>query len=286
MDFAIQQLQLGKTLTNKRNADQSLDIVKKAGFNGIELNGFMIRKSPFIVKVLTDLYSMPIKNSGKLNWKELVDTHNLKVVSIHEDIGTLENKIDMVIEECHKYNTDTVVLTGLYQYEYGIEDKVRCLAERLNKIGERLSKENISFLYHNHNVEFVKVSREQRAYDIIVENTNPDYVNFEFDSFWASTSGADAISYMRKLGSRQKLHHICDNGNLSKKEFLTPIIKMNAVELGEGTLNLEELLKIDMENQVKYVILEQHQNYIHENPLESLSLSGDYLKSMARILGL
>lgn len=280
MKTGIQQLQLGRLLTNEKKTLQYLQTLSKDGFDGIELNGFMIRKNPFIVKMLTQLGGMPIKKSDKFNWLRLIQKSKMEVISIHEDIQTLETKLDMVINEAKEFNTKYIVLTGNYKFDYTDLKNIKDLAFRLNKIGENLRKEGISFLYHNHNVEFVRVDNQEFAYDVLIKETNPEYVNFEFDSYWTSVSGVDVISYMKKLGSRIKLHHICDNGNIKKGESITPIIKMKACELGSGCLNLKEMIKLDYENNVDYVILEQHKNHIDNNPMESARLSLKYLKEI------
>ena len=280
MKIGIQQLQIGSILKNEKDTLNNLKLLKEKGFDYIELNGFMIRKNPFIVKMLTSLSGMPIKSSDKFNWEKLINDSKLDVLSIHEDINTLESNLDLVINECRIFNSKYVVLTGNYKFDYTSEENVIKLAQRLTNIGKNLIKHNINFLYHNHNVEFVKVNSNQFAYDILINNTDDKYVNFEFDSYWASVSGVDAISYMEKLGSRIKLHHICDNGSLKKGESITPIIKMKACELGKGCLNLKKMVELDYINNVDYIILEQHKNHIDNDPLKSAIISCAYLKEI------
>lgn len=280
MKIGIQQIQIGRLLTNQNKTLNYLKELKINGFNCIELNGFMIRKNPFIVKMLTQLGGMPIKKSDKFDWDKLIKKSDLEVIAIHEDIQTLENNIGLVINESKLFNTKYVVLTGNYKFDYTSKKNVDNLAIRLNKIGENLKKEGISFLYHNHNVEFSHVDKSNLAYDRLIELTNPEYINFEFDSYWPSVSGVDAIYYMKKLGNRIKLHHICDNGNVKKGISLTPIIKLKATELGQGCLNLKDMIKIDYDNKVECVILEQHKNHIDNNPLKSAEISINYLKEI------
>jgi hypothetical protein len=98
MEFGVQQLQLGKILNKESKARTALKVMKEAGFNSIELNGFMIRKSPFIVRLLTSAYGMPIKKSFKFDWKKMLKDYDLHVISIHEDLDTLETNLDMVIQ--------------------------------------------------------------------------------------------------------------------------------------------------------------------------------------------
>ncbi|MEI2995161.1 MAG: hypothetical protein V8T24_09905 [Roseburia hominis] len=75
---------------SEEKARETIRLMKEAGYDGIELNGFMIKKMPPIVRVLTTLAGMPIGKTAKLDWKKLIADTGLKVVSIHEDLGRLE----------------------------------------------------------------------------------------------------------------------------------------------------------------------------------------------------
>ena len=43
---AVQQIMLGTVTAKENQAVQTLSAIKKAGYDGIELNGFMIRPRP------------------------------------------------------------------------------------------------------------------------------------------------------------------------------------------------------------------------------------------------
>ena len=113
----------------------------------------------------------------------------------------------------------------MYRFDYSDEGSVRELAKRLNKAGEALRAQGISLLYHNHNVELLQVKPGLRAYDVLLSDTDPACVGFEFDSYWFTDGGADAREWMRRLGSRMKLWHVTDRGFRQKGPALTPILK-------------------------------------------------------------
>ena len=50
MTKAIQQIMLGTVTKNEKQAAESLKRIKAAGYDGIELNGFMIKPTSFLVK--------------------------------------------------------------------------------------------------------------------------------------------------------------------------------------------------------------------------------------------
>lgn len=53
MTKAIQQIMLGTVTKNEKQAAESLKRIKAAGYDGIELNGFMIKQTSFLVRMLT-----------------------------------------------------------------------------------------------------------------------------------------------------------------------------------------------------------------------------------------
>ena len=143
MKIGIQQLQIGSILKNEKDTLNNLKLLKEKGFDYMELNGFMIRKNPFIVKMLTSLSGMPIKSSDKFNWEKLINDSKLDVLSIHEDINALESNLDLVISECRIFNSKYVVLTGNYKFDYNNEKNLLDLCQRLNKIGKSLKEKGI-----------------------------------------------------------------------------------------------------------------------------------------------
>ena len=56
---AVQQIMLGTVSGSNNEAEKTLSAIKNAGYEGIELNGFMIRPTPFLVRMLTKAAGMP-----------------------------------------------------------------------------------------------------------------------------------------------------------------------------------------------------------------------------------
>lgn len=268
---------LGTVMGSEKQARQTLSAIREAGYDGIELCGFMIHPMGLIVRLLTKAAGMPVGKGGNLNWMELVKESGLTVMSLHLDLGTLERDPRAAAEEAKTFGTSYIVITGMYRFDYGDEVAVRTLANRLNQAGKALKEEGISLLYHNHNVELRPVSSGKRAYDILLEETDPEYVNFEFDSYWFAEAGADALLWMRKLGDRMKLWHINDRGSRGAGTSMTPILKSDSMELGTGNMPLDALLEQAKSVNCEGVILESHRNWIDKSPVKSLQLSGKYL---------
>ena len=273
----IQQFMLGSVMNNEAQTRDTLRTIRQAGYEGIELCSFMTHPTGLMVRLLTRAAGMPTGSGGKLDWPALVKESGLRVISLHTDLGSVERDPAAVAAECQIYGTRYAVITGMYRFDYGSEESVRELAHRLNAAGKALGEQETRLLYHNHNCELRKVNADKCAYDILLEETDPEYVNFEFDSYWFTEGGADAKLWMRRLGSRMKLWHINDRGTRMTGPAMTPILKTDSMELGTGNMDLEGMTEIAKENGIEAVILESHRNWIENSPVKSLQLSAQWL---------
>ena len=78
---------LGTVMNTEIQARQTLAAMKAAGYDGIELCGFMIHPMGMAVRLLTRAAGMPVGRGGNLDWHGLVKESGLKVVSVHMDLG-------------------------------------------------------------------------------------------------------------------------------------------------------------------------------------------------------
>ena len=273
----VQQIMIGSRCNSYESALSTLQSIKSAGYDGIELNDFMIKPTPFIVRLLTKFAGMPTGNGGKLDWKKLISESGLKVISLHSYLNSIEENPEAVAKEALSFGTDTVVITGMYRFDYGNASEVKKLAERLNNAGKALLPYGVKLLYHNHNVELQKISEDKTAYDVIIENTDPQYVNFELYTYWIADGGADVTALIDKLSDRMVMWHINDRGCRKKGPFITPILKEDAAELGTGNMALGTILEaVKANTRVEAIVLETHKNWIDNDPVKSLQVSSKW----------
>ena len=275
----VQQIMIGSRCNSYESALSTLESIKSAGYDGIELNEFMIKPTPLIVRLLTKFAGMPTGNGGKLNWKKLILESGLKVISLHSYLNSIEENPEAVANEALNFGTDTVVITGMYRFDYGNAEEVKELSDRLNKAGKALLPHGVHLLYHNHNVELQKTSEGKSAYDLILENTDPQYVNFELDTYWIADGGGDITSLVNKLSDRMVMWHINDRGCRKQGPYITPILKEDAAELGTGNMALGSILEtVKTNTKVKAIVLETHKNWIDNDPVKSLTVSAEWFR--------
>lgn len=276
----IQQIQLGTVTGTERDARATLDAIVEAGYEGIELNGFMTRRTPLIVRALTRAAGMPAGRGGRLDWPSLLARTPLRVVGLHEDLGGIERDPGSVARRAEALRTERVVVTGVYRFDFSDPEGVGGLARRLNEAGRRLGRLGLRLLYHNHNVELRRLPDGRTAYELLVAETDPEHVGFEFDCYWPAVSGADSVDMLTSLGERAELVHVTDRGTRRRGSSLTPIDRADSVELGLGNLDVVGIVAQATRASAHAVIVETHRNWIDGSPVASLRLSAQLLNGL------
>ena len=279
MITGIQQIQLRNCFKNEASALEALRAVKEAGLDGIELNGFMIRRLSLPIKMLLWAAKMPVGNSDRLDWKKLVNESELSVISLHEDLRRILTQTEQVVSDAKEFNTNKIVISGMRNFDYTDETELENLCKQFDKAGKLLKEQGLKLLIHNHNCEFQRLKSGQTAFEYIVSHTNPDLVSFEIDIYWANDAGVDTEFLLKNLGSRLSMLHVSDRG-IRPVGKAGSILKADFLELGEGNLPLNDIIKGAQTNGVEAIVIETNGNWIHQSAIESMKISSQYLKQI------
>jgi sugar phosphate isomerase/epimerase len=146
-------------------------------------------------------------------------------------------------------------------------DNYKRVADSFNKAGEACKKSNLYFGYHNHDFEFEK-DNGKILYDVLIENTNPEYVNLEMDLGWVVVTGNDPLDYFAKYPGRFPLWHLKD----------MDMVKKQSTEFGKGGLDILKILNASKKSGMKHFFVEQEE--YTSTPFESLEYNYKYLKNL------
>lgn len=173
----------------------------------------------------------------------------------------------------------------------------RC--EYYNHMGALCAGHGMKFVYHNHYHEFQTIGGK-RVLDLILENTDPETVCFEIDTFWVMRGGEDPVEVMKTVGSRLKFVHQKDFSKTSKTpvnlfeslrsktELITRDTFGGAAqpedfcEVGTGTMEIQNIIDTANDLGAEYIILEQ--DHTRLNPMESIQISMDSFRKYSGIL--
>lgn len=131
---------------------------------------------------------------------------------------------------------------------------------------------NHKFMYHNHNMEFIKVDGVTYL-DKLCDIFSAEVFGITLDAYWAQAGGADPAQWIRKLKGRVNCVHYKDmvyNG-VDQAVRMAPI--------GEGNMNYEEIVRASVESGVEIAYVELDHCY-GEDPFFCMKKSYEYLKTL------
>ena len=150
-------------------------------------------------------------------------------------------------------------------------DDFKRIAEGFNEAGDICKKAGIRFAYHNHAYSFQPVEG-QLPQEVMMQNTNPETVDFEMDIYWVDTAGANPVEWFEKYPNRFRLCHIKDRlkGAPQDGENYSCVV-------GTGEIDFPAILKVGKEKGLKYYIIEQ-ENFDNITPIEAAAQNASYMK--------
>ncbi|MCA0970493.1 sugar phosphate isomerase/epimerase [Halobacillus litoralis] len=236
------------TLRNESKEDfkGTLQRVSEIGFEGVEFAGY--------------------GGMDAQQLRETIDSLGLKAASSHIPLDSIENELDQVIHDQQILGSKHIVCPFL-PVERRSKEEYYKLVDVLNHAGRKCQEEGISLSYHNHDFELTDLIDGRKPLEILLQETNPDWVKAEFDIYWLTKAGESPEEWLNQYRGRTPLVHLKDMTTDEEKFF---------AELGTGGVQLDQVLSLGEQNAVEWWIVEQDQS--RKTPFESIQQSFEYLK--------
>jgi len=200
--------------------------------------------------------------------RRIVDGEGLTICATHVGYEALRDDIQSQIDYHKTIGCDNVAIGGL-PGDYRNGEGYARFAKEGTEIGRKLAEVGLTFSYHNHSAEFEKFDG-RLAMDIIYQDSDPQYLLAELDTYWVQHGGGDPAAWIDKLADRSVLLHLKDMVILEHKQVFA--------EVGEGNLNWDAILKAAGAAGVRWYIIEQ--DTCQRDPFESLEISLRNLQEM------
>jgi sugar phosphate isomerase/epimerase len=131
--------------------------------------------------------------------------------------------------------------------------------------------------FHNHDYEFAQLNGTT-GLDILLKQTNPEFVSFELDCYWVAQAGHNPLQQLRQMGKRVRLLHLKDRKPGFPYSNDMTASSAHFTEVGSGTLNWREIIDEAEKLKVEYYFVEQDKT--DGPPLESIRTSYNYLRKL------
>ena len=218
-----------------------------------------------------ELYGMDI-----LSYKKMLDQMGYKMVSIGVDYMELDKDLSPVIQKAKTLGATYVVCFWINHNgdAFGMKE-VEEAAAKFNRAGKILKENGLQLCYHPHGFEF-RPDGNGTLFDRLVEQTNPLYINYELDVYWAKQGCADPIALLKKYPERFLLMHLKDREHGTACNDTGRADEETNVVLGKGDVNIKAVMKAAKKTSVKHYFIEDESTRV----MAQLPLSLQFLKSL------
>lgn len=204
--------------------------------------------------------------------KELLRDNGLRTASGHSVTGGFflkkgwEENWKKTLADFKALGQDFIVVPSMEdEYRKSI-DGFKQIAAALNRAGELSRQQGLMLAYHNHDFEFRSIDGET-GFDALLTNTDPRFVGFELDLYWAKKAGFEPLDLFKKYPGRFPLWHVKDMDKTSKRFF---------TEVGSGIIDFPGIFSHARQSGMKYFFVEQDE--CPGSPFDSIEKSIGYLK--------
>jgi sugar phosphate isomerase/epimerase len=197
-------------------------------------------------------------------WREMMAECGLTAAGAHIGFGAFLSDPSKVLEFLDAIDACRIIIpapgpgeknTALYQN----------LARQLNQWGKDLDSRGFKILYHNHAFEFETLSDGGTGMQILFDESDPELVNFEIDTYWVERGGKNSREFVEAHAGRIGMIHAKE---LRKRDGAD-------VPAGEGDIDFPAIAKLAMKRDWPVVV-----EYEGEHAPAAVAASAAYLKPL------
>ena len=226
--------------------DKSMEKVSKMGYRQVQASG------------------LGITDGTKI--RQICDKYGLEITCTHRPFDNYVNNIEGEIEYHKQIGCSIAGLGAIPGCGKDLtEEKVMKFIAAMNTVYDKLAEAGITFAYHNHAFEFMKLNGKY-IMDLMIEYGKFDFI---IDTYWLAFAGIDSADYIKKLGKRVVCIHLKDIAMADPEKTMM-------ADVGYGNLKWEKILSVCEEVGVTYALVEKDDGV--GDPFECLERSYNYLK--------
>jgi len=234
----------------KKDVPGTLDEVKQFGIKNVEL---------------ASTYGLSPEQ-----FRDELRKRRLEPISAHYGFEKYRDDVESIAKEAKILGLKYVGCAWIPHTGDFDEKTCREAAAVFNKAGEALARQGLKFFYHTHGYEF-QPHGDGTLFDLLMKETNPQFVAYEMDIFWIVHPGQDPAKLLHKYPKRFQLMHLKDMKKGTKTGLLTGGTDVNNdVTLGTGQIDLPAVLSAAREIGVKWYFIEDESSQSEKQIPQSL----------------
>ena len=227
-----------------------------------------------------EISQIPMSAANVDAMRRAQDDFGIKIAAVSAGVApngpmpqeTIATHFDKIVADCKALDCNFVRIGMLPFGCMASLDEVLHFCRMANVAAQKLADQGIKLYYHNHHIEFQRFEGKLLL-DIIRENA--DKLGFELDVHWIHRGGCDPVKVIADYAGKVDLIHLKDYrighipqeafGMMAKGDFKGFMQAFNDVvqfaEVGEGTLDMDAIIKQSLASGAKYFFIEQDNLY-------------------------
>ena len=218
------------------------------------------RDLPGTLKLIHNLGVTEVETPGLYHhtaqeFRKLLDAAQLNCTAIVVQSDRMQSDLAGVIADTKALGAQYVILSWIPHKSTLTPAGIHIAAADFNQWGKQLRQQGLQLAYHPHGFEFVHTPTAT-LFDNLVNETNPQDVTFELDTFWFRQGGADPARYLEKYPTRFQLMHLKDTAPGTKEDLTGSAPEISSAIVGKGTLNWPEILHTANQSAITHYYIE------------------------------
>ena len=211
-------------------------------------------------------------------------------ISAHVAFAEMMDNLDQILKDYSTIGVKYLVMPYMAEeYRPVNPEGFESFLPLLNEVGKKIHDAGMTFLYHNHDFEFVKLPDGRWGYDAMFEAIPHDHLMSELDTCWCDVATGEATEFVEKYTNRIPVVHLKDYIKKGEVKNMYKLIGIDTEEeegdtgyfgfrpVGFGQMIWEPILDASIKANANWVIVEQDEHY-EMDPLECARRSREYLK--------
>ena len=200
--------------------------------------------------------------------RAILDRLRLRAPSAHIGLQQLRTGWEATLDQAAVIGHEYLVVPSLPQSQRQTIDDWKRIAALFNQAGEKSRQRGIRFAYHNHAFEFTPLGGAI-PYDVLLQETDPRFVELELDLYWITRGGKDPLDYIARWPGRFPLVHVKDMDATPQRLF---------ADVGTGIIDFRRIFARAQQAGIKHYFYEQDET--PGDPFESARVSYRYLRAL------
>ncbi len=185
----------------------------------------------------------------------------LHVCATHVPFERLQEEPDGVIAEHRLWGCEHIAVGSMPRSYWDAPDGFSRFAEDASIVALRMKDAGMTFSYHNHHTELVRVG-DRTGLSILMEESDPALC-FEIDTYWIQYGGGDPIYWIDRVRDRCPVIHFKDMAVSGREQVMA--------EVGEGNLNWSGIVAACEAAGAQWYVVEQ--DTCAGDPFDSIAIS-------------